>query len=278
MTENDTAALLRGLTSGDDAWNQCDLHVHSTISDGSESFLSLLQQANQNKITHIAFTNHDTTKGLDEAILLGKEYCVNVIGGVEISACNPAANKKVHILGYGLTSESPAINKLCAPLLKRRDQNSRWQLEQIIKADFNINLDLVESLASCSTSLYKQHIMAGLTVHSYDSEPYQRLYRSLFKGEGICVRDIEYLDARDAVRAIIADGGIAVLAHPGQLDSYDMVAELVEAGLQGIEKYHPYHDPDDWSRCDALASQFNLICTGGSDYHGTFGASTTLGT
>ena len=80
------------------------------------------------------------------------------------------------------------------------------------------------------------------------------------------------MDVRDAVRAIAEDGGLPVLAHPGQQDSYDLVPELVPLGLAGIEQHHPDHTPADHARCVQLAERYALACTGGSDYHGRFGS------
>ena len=133
------------------------------------------------------------------------------------------------------------------------------------------------ALGCASTALYKQHIMAALTDEPYVSAAYRALYRSLFKNGGICDRDIAYVDARDAVTAIVEDGGLAVLAHPGQLDSYDMVPALAECGLGGIERFHPDHTPIDHARCANVAERYGLICTGGSDYHGRFGGIPYLG-
>ncbi|MEG0376379.1 MAG: phosphatase, partial [Raoultibacter sp.] len=222
-------------------------------------------------------TNHDTTVGLDQAIASGKARGITVIGGIEISAYDPRRKRKVHVLGYGLADNSPAIAALCTPILARREANSRWQLERLLEAGYDVDLELVERLAGASTALYKQHLMAGLTEDPYGSDTYKSLYRGLFKESGICVSDIEYVDACDAVRAIREDGGVPVLAHPGQLGSYPMVDELVECGLMGIEKYHPDHRVKDWALCATLAESRGLICTGGSDYHGAFGSVPHLG-
>lgn len=277
MRHEDVEGLLRRLSFADSNTARADLHVHSTISDGSDDFDVLLDQAQACAITHIAFTNHDTTVGLGEAHAKGATRNITVIGGIEISAYDTKRKRKVHVLGYGLADNSPAIAALCAPLLARREANSRWQLERLLEAGYEVNLELVEQLAHASTALYKQHIMAGLTTDPYGSEAYKTLYQGLFKETGICVSDIEYVDARDAVRAICEDGGVPVLAHPGQLGSYPIVDELVECGLKGIEKYHPDHRLRDWALCATLAESHNLICTGGSDYHGVFGAPPRLG-
>ncbi|WP_255467222.1 PHP domain-containing protein [Raoultibacter phocaeensis] len=274
---SETEELLTYLERANSATICADLHVHTTVSDGSDTFSEVLAQAAMRHITHVAFTNHDTTCGLDAAIDLGEAYGVEVIGGVEISAWDAARKRKVHVLGLGLTSASPAVEALCAPVLKRRSENSQWQLDRMLEAGYAVDADRVHEHALASTALYKQHLMAALTSEPYGSDAYQTLYRMLFKGSGICARDIEYVDACDAVAAIVEDGGVAVLAHPGQLDSYAIADDLVACGLRGIEKYHPDHGLKDWAACAMLADRYDLVCTGGSDYHGRFGRIPHLG-
>ncbi|MEG0376689.1 MAG: PHP domain-containing protein, partial [Raoultibacter sp.] len=202
MTHEDVEGLLRRLSVADSETVRADLHVHSTVSDGSDDFDALLEQAQTRAITHLAFTNHDTTVGLDQARAKGAACGITVIGGIEISAYDHKRKRKVHILGYGLTDDSPAIAALCAPTLARREANSRWQLERLLEAGYEVDLELVEQLAQASTALYKQHLMAALTKDPYGSESYKALYQGLFKDSGICASDIEYVDARDAVQAI----------------------------------------------------------------------------
>lgn len=249
-----------------------DLHIHTSVSDGSDTFEQVAQLAVEQMLDLIAFTNHDTLKGIQGALSLQERYPLTVIGGIEISAWDSEANTKAHILGLGFTSEdAPAISALCAPLLKQRHANTEWQLEQLLNHGYALDLTQVRYLAKDATGLYKQHLMAALTTEPFESEQYETLYRSLFKGSGCCSRDISYVDARDAVAAIKEDGGFAVLAHPGPLDNYELVKHLVPVGLDGIERNYPEHSAEDRRIIDQLAEDYALFCTGGSDYHGSFG-------
>lgn len=256
---------------------RADLHVHTVLSDGSETIEEVLSEASAAGLTHIALTNHDTTVGLRSAVRAGRAVGIRVIGGIEVSAYDFERDRKVHVLGLGLEEGAPSLRRLCAPLIEHREACSRWQLERLLEAGYRIDLEKVERLASASTCLYKQHIMAGMTDSPAWSPEWQRLYRLLFKDGGVASRDFEYVDARDAVRAIVRDGGFAVLAHPGQTDSYGLVPTLVEAGLSGIELSHPDHLESDHDRCFNLAERYGLFCTGGSDYHGVFGRSPRIG-
>ena len=94
-----------------------DLHVHTTVSDGSDTFEEVLEQARQRGIGRVAFTNHDTTRGLDQAAKLGERLDVRVVGGVEISAYDFERMRKVHVLGLGLHEGASAVEALCACLL-----------------------------------------------------------------------------------------------------------------------------------------------------------------
>lgn len=249
-----------------------DYHVHTTLSDGSYTFDQVLEQAKARGLERIAFTNHDTTAGLNDAQALGRRWGVDVVGGIEVSAWDAKRARKVHVLGLGVSEGAPALAALCDPLLERRNANSLWQLDRLVEDNYPVDVERALAFSRASTCLYKQHLMAALTSDPYVSAAYRAQYRSLFKQGGICDRDIIYVDACEAVAAIVEDGGLAVLAHPGQLNSYDIVAELVACGLGGIECQHPDHGPTDRTRCSDLAERYSLVCTSGSDYHGRFGS------
>ncbi|MGL4849540.1 MAG: PHP domain-containing protein [Clostridium sp.] len=246
-----------------------DMHVHSNISDGKDSIIEILNKAKELEIQKIALTNHDTIEGLDQAINLGEEVGVSVIKGVEISAYDFRRKRKVHILGYKF-NEGKNIEKLCKPILEKRNENSLWQLERLIELGYKVDK---EKILKDRKVLYKQHILEELIRQGYTSEIYGSVYRNVFKNGGPLDRDIEYVDALDAVKAIKEDGGIAVLAHPAELDSFRIIGELVSVGLDGIEINHPSQKNWDKERVRIFRDEYGLILTGGSDYHGAFGKS-----
>ncbi|WP_339226243.1 PHP domain-containing protein [Oceanobacillus sp. FSL K6-2867] len=256
---------------------KADLHVHSTYSDGSDSIEEVMREAQLNGVTHLSFVDHDTTAGLLEAQRLGEHYGIIIIPGIEISAYDFKRNRKVHILGYNYQPNAGHIKQLCNPLLKRRHAHTLWQIEQIRQAGYSLDVTTIIEAAKPSETVYKQHVMQQLTNASFSSAAYQSLYRKLFKGDGPAAGDIEYADAFDAVHAVVADGGVAVVAHPGQLDSYDLIPELAEIGLAGIERNHMDHDEQDVLMVEALAERYQLLMTGGTDYHGSFGTHIQVG-
>ncbi|MDP4177731.1 MAG: inositol monophosphatase family protein [Bacillota bacterium] len=256
---------------------KADLHVHTDISDSSFNLDETIKISKNNGVTHLGITNHDTIEGLKEAIKQGEKEGIKVIPGIEISAWNPKSKKKVHILGYNFDLDGENIKNLCSITLKRRHENSMHQVNILINNNYNISLDKILMRAKNSKVIYKQHIMAELIEMGYADDINADLYKKLFKNDGICAMDIEYVDALDAVKAIKADNGIAVLAHPGQLNSYDIIDELVGAGLDGLELNHEDHDEEDLKRVKEYSDKYNLLLTGGSDFHGKYGTGVNIG-
>ncbi|UJL45923.1 PHP domain-containing protein [Virgibacillus sp. NKC19-16] len=247
-----------------------DLHVHSNYSDGSDSVEEVIKKAHQQGVTQLSFVDHDTVAGWPEVQRMGEKYKIKTIPGIELSAYDFKRNRKVHILGYCYHPLAPNIQAVAEPVRKRRQAHSLWQIEQLNKHGYRLDADKIMEMAKPSNIIYKQHIMRQLTEAAYSSREYRQLYQSLFKRSGIASGDIRYMDVFDAVQAIVADGGIAVVAHPGQLDSYELIPELIDAGLGGIERNHPDHGHQDHQKVEALANDYQLMMTGGTDYHGIF--------
>ncbi len=254
-----------------------DFHIHSTFSDGSMPIEEIFALAQIEGISHIAITDHDTFCGYSEIMEASQNYQIIAIPGIEISAYHFETSKKVHLLAYGLTPESKYVEALCLPLLERRTQNTLRQIEAIQNHGYEIEVDEVREKAGISTALYKQHIMAVLVGKGYTRQVMSPLYDALFKGKGIAAGDIKYIDIFEALRAVKQDNGIAVLAHPAMSRCMELLPELLDFGLDGLEVDHPKHTPEEKAVLGELAKQYGLISTGGSDFHGTYGTSHFIG-
>ncbi|WP_042161365.1 PHP domain-containing protein [Paenibacillus gorillae] len=254
-----------------------ELHCHTKISDGSFTFDEILDLAVEEGVGHLAITNHDTTIGLDEMVIEGSRRGVEIMPGIEISGYDFSRRRRVHILGYGIDTNSPAIESFCGPMLEQRHEGCFQAVNRLIQAGYSLTWEAVQSYAEGGTGVYKQHIMHALIDQGYTDSIYGDLYKKLFargqNGEqpGIAYIPTEYVDACEAVRVILQAGGVPVLAHPGQYRSFELVPELVQAGLQGIEVWHPLHNEEDERQAQELASAYKLIMTGGSDFHGFYG-------
>ena len=192
----------------------------------------------------------------------------------------------MHVLGFGLEATadgSGPVERLVAPTLFARTATSLWQAwvlkrEDVEFSGHRLSFDEVYDVARASTGIYKQHIMEALTRRPHTDPDYQFCYQCWFKGDSPANRTVEYPTAVEAVRAIREQGGVPVLAHPGQTKSWAIVPELVGAGLMGIEAFHPDHGPVEEGLAFELAERLGLFVTGGSDYHGKYGSSPALGT
>jgi phosphoribosyl 1,2-cyclic phosphate 1,2-diphosphodiesterase len=159
---------------------------------------------------------------------------------------------------------------------------SEEMVGRLIAAGYKISWERCMEIAHGGTGVYKQHIMHALIEAGYTDSIYGPLYKKLFNrgqnGEkpGIAFIPMEYMDAKTAVQVILLAGGVPVLAHPGQYGNFELVPELVEAGLQGIEVWHPLHNEKHEEQAKQLARKYDLIMTGGSDFHGEYGEKPVL--
>lgn len=253
-----------------------DLHCHTWKSDNNQSIGEVIRIAQERGVTHLAITDHDTTAGLGEAIRLGKEAGIEIVPGIEISAYDFKRKRRAHILGLYVTPGHPALDALCGPTVRLRDELSRRMVDRLISAGYRISWERVQAYAREGTGVYKQHIMHALLDEGYVDGIYGPVYDKLFKraenGEpGIAYLPMTYVDAADAIAAILDAGGVPILAHPGQLGNFEAVEEWAKAGLQGIEAYHPSHREEHTARALGLAERFGLVVSGGADYHGFYG-------
>ena len=246
---------------------KADLHVHSTVSDGSFSRSEIIEIAKSKGITHIAFTDHDCTDGFEKCAELSEISGIRIIPAIEISAFDFGINKKAHILGYNYKDPEP-INKLCEPVLKKRHCNCLKQIE--ILADMGYKITPESVMAYSGRTIYKQHILKYLYDTKQSEMIFGDIYKNIFKNGGRCDFDITYCDAADAVKAIKESGGTAVLAHCGQQKNFEIIPRLVEAGLDGLELNHPSNNKSDKEKIIDLSNQYGLFITGGSDFHGEY--------
>lgn len=260
-----------------------DMHTHSYWSDGEYSPGRLVREAKGIGLTGLALTDHNSFRGWRELEEAGREYAFTVSIGTEISCREPRSKKQLHLLAYGLKGRGiEEVDEFIKPL---RDSLAREMIKSVSaleKAGYPVCLQAAYKKAGPGGALYKQMIMELLMEAGLCREMYGPLYRELFKtGKNgkppIAALHPEYADPRDAVRCVKAAGGYAVLAHPGQYGNYEILPELIDAGLAGIEARHPLHSGEDTRRCLALAERYGLMVTGGSDFHGKYGEGETLG-
>lgn len=249
-----------------------DLHCHTKISDGSTAIDELVILAKNKGLKAIAVTDHDTFGGAKRAKIFGDKFGVTVIPGTEISAYDYARKRNVHLLCYMPKS----VDRLAGMLRKtnfNRKQAMSLSVQKVLRA-YPIPYDMILRRTAGSTSIYKQHIMQALMDAGYTDEMFGDVFKKLFDSRfGLAKSTFEYPDVFEALRLIKESGGIAVLAHPAVYDSYDLMYELIEKGLDGIEVNYPRSNPNDEKLLSGIADKYNLIKTGGTDFHGVYSSS-----
>lgn len=247
---------------------KADLHSHSTFSDGSDTVEQLVAAAENKRLDILAITDHDTLSHLAAISQIDRNTALKVIGGVEISACDPQTGVRAHILGYNIKNPAPVL-ALTQPLLERRNLNSERQAEILRRHGYE--LDPRKLRRADGKYLYKQHIMDHLVATGQVNEMFGDFYHSTFKNHGICAFDIAYANVFPAVAAIKRAGGQAVLAHAGEQQNFYLIPALVRCGLDGLELNHPANTAADRERLRQYAEEYDLFLTGGSDDHGRYG-------
>lgn len=247
----------------------CDLHTHSTASDGQYTPSELVGLAKGSGLEVLALTDHDTMDGLEEAIQAGKELGLRIVPGLELSAKEYPA---FHILGYQVDPEAPALAALCQEMKKGRDERSPRIIQFLKGQGIDISLPEVEELAG-GTIVGRPHFAQILTKRGYVSSNREAFDRYLDTAEFHRRVERPKPAVQTCIKAIKDAGGKASLAHPYQIgvDNWTLeilIRELTELGLDAIECYYPLHSPEQQAFYLHLAEKNRLHVTGGSDFHG----------
>lgn len=267
-----------------------DLHSHSTASDGTFAPADVVRLAKDRGLSGLALTDHDTIGGVAEAAAEAARVGIDFLPGIEISAEYPQPGT-MHILGYGVDPDSETLRNLTRTLLEGRDNRNPKIIAKLQEAGVAITMEEVEREAKTAEAekegkkkpVGRPHIAAVLLRKGYVSSIKQAFDKYLAPG-GIAYFDKERLTPRQALEMIRESGGLPVLAHPVQLRTTNdgeldrVVKDLLDLGLAGIEVIHSDHDAALVEKYAALAAHYNLLKTGGSDFHGTNKKDISLGT
>lgn len=248
-----------------------DLHCHTKLSDGSLGIDDLIMVAKKSGMTAIAITDHDSLAGTRRGQMIGERLGIQVIPGVEFSAYDSKRGNRVHILCY-LPEFPDRLEGLCRKISNARKRAGQFMILKAAQR-YPITPDFVIRCASGSTNIYKQHIMHALVECGYTTEIFGELYHELFSPESDknIISKIEYPEPAEIIEAIHEAGGIAVLAHPGWYDNFELLEEeLIPLGIDGVEVWHPKNSESDRERLISAAKKNKLLMTGGSDFHGAY--------
>ncbi len=242
---------------------QVDLHAHSTASDGAVSPSDLVEAARRIGLRAIAITDHDTIAGNDEAVAAGVSFGIRVVRGCELSAYD--GDFEIHLLALHIR-DAGAIRPSLDGFQRERVERGHAIVERLSQAGAPV--DLGEVLAEAAgAALGRPHIARVLIRAGHAADHREAFDRFLGAGRPAYVPKPR-LEIADAIGLAHSAGALAVWAHPGRDGTRERLARIASHGLDGLEVRHPGHTPADVVRLGKLAADFDLVPSGGSDWHG----------
>jgi len=239
-----------------------DLHVHTTASDGEYSPAEVVHKACGLLLACIAITDHDTTDGIEEALVAATDTKLQVIPGVEISTDIPRS--EVHILGYYVAYQEPSFQARLALFRESRLNRAQRMIAKLARMGLPLDWRRIRQIAGAAT-VGRPHIARAMLEKGYVSSIDEAFDRYINRNGPAYVERIK-VSPPEAVQLILDAGGIPVLAHP--LYESHLVPDLARHGLAGLEAYYTGYTPDETRFLLDLAAKYDLLVTGGTDFHG----------
>lgn len=258
-----------------------DLHAHTTASDGVLTPGELVELALAKGLRLLAITDHDSTDGVAGALVRAAGTSLEVWPGIEISTDVPRA--EVHMLGYFVDTTLSDFQETLSRLRDSRVVRAQQMVAKLNALGMPLTFERVRQLAG-SGAVGRPHVAQAMVELGYVQTTRDAFNLYLSRNGPAYVERFK-LTPIEAMQLIRTAGGMPVLAHPtyispGEDSGFDLerfVGELARAGLVGIECYYGDYPPETVDRLIEIARHFDLIPTGGSDFHGRGQYTTDLG-
>ena len=248
-----------------------DLHTHTNNSDGTESPRELVNKAISLGMSVLGITDHDTTRGWQEAIQTVRGDIALALGS-EIS-CLTDNGISVHMLGLLFDGEHKEMQTMLEETRDGRLPRMRKMIEKMRAAGIDISMDDVEAARPQGATLGRPHLADAL-VNKGIIKSRDEAFQGMLNNDSVFYVSHAAPTPAEAIRMIGKAGGVSVIAHPfaslrGQILQASDFADLVAAGLHGIEVDHRDQNPDERAMLRNIANELGLVVTGASDYHGS---------
>ncbi len=256
----------------------CDLHVHSTHSDGTLTPAEIIFKAKELGMTAIALTDHNTVSGLPDFMSEAQKQGITAVAGTELSTV--CKGREIHLLGLFIPPKHYAdVTSLVLDYRARKEQSNR-ELTARLAAD-GYPIDYAEVQRRNPNGNINRALIAGELLAKGCVPSVKAAFDTLLgEGMGYYVPP-ERLDFFAAIRFLRSIHTLPIWAHPLQYMDEPAVRAIlpaaVEAGLLGMEVQHSSYDDTTVTRAKAIADDFDLLCSGGSDYHGAVKPDVKLG-
>ncbi|MCG9665049.1 PHP domain-containing protein [Vibrio mediterranei] len=247
-----------------------DLHSHTTASDGRLSVAELLDRAIGFDVKVLAITDHDTLDAIPEALELIEQQSlpIELVNGIEISTV--WQNKDIHIVGLGVSLDSPELLALIEAQQARRVERSELIAHRLEKATREGVLEEVKLIAG-DAPITRAHFAKWLVDNGY-AKTMQQVFKKYMTRNNTGYVPPNWCSMQEAVAAIHSAGGMAVLAHPGRYQLTAkwlkrLLAAFCEANGDAMEVAQPQQSLQERRNLADYAIQYNLLASQGSDFH-----------
>lgn len=252
-----------------------DMHTHTSYSDGDLNPSQLIRLAVEKKISILGITDHDTLDGvktINRHDSLIQDSGIEIINGIELSVFTEKG--RMHMLGYDIDINNDSLNKKMIEL-KDNSINSVLSLIEQLKRDYGIyfGYDDIKELVNATHNLGRVDLAKLCVKYKYATSIQEAFDKYLIDAHNKTRCFNNKLSYEEAISLIIKGGGIPVLAHPKSLemskkDFLILLKEMINLGLKGIEVYHSSHTLEEQDEYLKLANKYDLLVSGGSDFHG----------
>lgn len=248
----------------------CDLHTHSTFSDGTYTPVELIREAERQGLSAVALCDHNNAGGLPAFLEAAKSSPVEAIPGVELST--DYGETELHIVGLFLPPEGfGAIEEIVAEMGRNKVASNIALVNTLREAGYGIDYETIYNKTP-NGHLNRVHIAAELVEKGYLHSIDEGFATILSKEYGF-YREPKRISALDAIAALKRIGAAAVLAHPllnlNEVELRQFLTEAKPYGLDGMETLYAAYDGETTRRATAIAAEFGILPSGGSDFHGT---------
>ena len=255
-----------------------DLHVHTTASDGTFTPSDVVLLAKKAGLAAMAITDHDTVGGIEEAVNKAKEENLELIPGIEFSVGN---TENIHIIGLYIDHKNQQLVDVVDVMKKYRYERNRNLIDNIKREGFDISYDKI-SKSMNTNNVGRLHIAHYMQKNGMTNDYRKAFKKYLIPGTKTYV-PMKNISEEQGIQAIIKSGGIPVLAHinylkQNEIETEKTVKRLMGYGLRGIEVFYSGYDKSTENIAHRICEKFNLIKSGGTDFHGTRRPGVYLGT
>ncbi len=245
--------------------DKIDLHSHTLASDGALSPRDLVRKAIEHGVSVLAITDHDSTEGIAEARAeASRRPGFTLVPGLEINCDVEGA--EIHVLGYLVDHEAPWFQEFLREQRAARTERVHRLAARL--AELGMPIDPAEVLALAGEAAPGRPHVAQVMVKRGYVKSVREAFDKYLRSDGPANVPRHRLTPVEAIGVIRRARGVPVLAHPGLADRDAMIPALVDAGLGGIETYYAEHSTEQVRKYLDLCRRFDLVATGGSDYHG----------